>query len=77
MPETGTKICKALIDKGTKKNVVPVETMEEAVAAAYEFTSEGKTCLLSPAAPSYNVYRNFEHKGNHYKEVVKNLGESV
>ncbi|MBP3442722.1 MAG: UDP-N-acetylmuramoyl-L-alanine--D-glutamate ligase [Clostridia bacterium] len=77
MPETGTKICKALIDKGTKKNVVPVETMEEAVAAAYEFTSEGKTCLLSPAAPSYNVYRNFEHKGNHYKEIVKKLGETV
>lgn len=74
MPETGTKICNALIERGSKKNVVPVETMEEAVEAAYRFTEEGKTCLLSPAAPSYNVYRNFEHKGNHYKEVVKELG---
>lgn len=75
MPETGTKICNALIERGSKKNVVPVETMEEAVAAAYKYTSEGKTCLLSPAAPSYNVYKNFEYKGNHYKEVVKKLGE--
>lgn len=75
MPETGTKICNALTERGSKKNVVPVETMQEAVAAAYKYTSEGKICLLSPAAPSYNVYKNFEYKGNHYKEVVKKLGE--
>lgn len=75
MPETGTKICNALKERGSKKNIIPVSTMEEAVAAAYEYTEKGKTCLLSPAAPSYNVYRNFEHKGNHYKKIVKELGE--
>ncbi len=75
MPETGTKICNALKERGSKKNVVAVETMEEAVAAAYKLTAKGAICLLSPAAPSYNVYRNFEHKGNHYKEIVKKLGE--
>lgn len=75
MPETGTKICDALVKKGSSKNIIFAENMEEAVSAAYKYTSEGKTCLLSPAAPSYNVYRNFEHKGNHYKEVVKKLGE--
>jgi UDP-N-acetylmuramoylalanine--D-glutamate ligase len=75
MPETGTKICNALIEKGSEKNIVFAETMEDAVEAAYRYTAEGKTCLLSPAAPSYNVYRNFEHKGNHYKEVVKKYGE--
>ena len=75
MPETGTKICNALIEKGSSKNIVFAQTMEDAVEAAYKYTSEGKTCLLSPAAPSYNVYRNFEHKGNHYKEVVKKYGE--
>lgn len=75
MPETGTKICNTLIARGTKKNVVPVKTMQEAVETAFKFTAKGKTCLLSPAAPSYNVYKNFEHKGNHYKETVKALGE--
>lgn len=74
MPETGTKICNALLNIGTEKNVVAVETMEEAVAAAYKYTKKGCSCLLSPAAPSYNVYKNFEHKGNHYKEIVKKLG---
>ncbi len=76
MPETGTKICNALKAMGSNKNIVPVETMEEAVAAAYKYTQKGSTCLLSPAAPSYNVYKNFEYKGNHYKEVVKKLGEN-
>lgn len=71
MPETGTKICKALSDRQSKKNIIAVETMEEAVTAAYKFTKKGCSCLLSPAAPSYNVYKNFEHKGNHYKELVK------
>ncbi len=76
MPETGTKICNALTAMGSKKNIVLAETMEDAVAAAYKYTAKGATCLLSPAAPSYNVYKNFEHKGNHYKDVVKILGEN-
>lgn len=77
MPETGTKICNALNERGSSKNVVFAGNMVEAVEAAYKYTSEGMTCLLSPAAPSYNYYRNFEHKGNHYKEVVKSLGEKA
>ncbi len=74
MPETGTKICSALKERNSKKNIILAENMEEAVAAAYEHTEKGKTCLLSPAAPSYNVYKNFEYKGNHYKKIVKQLG---
>ncbi len=76
MPETGTKICNALKAMGSEKNIVPVNTMDEAVAAAYKYTAAGTVCLLSPAAPSYNVYKNFEYKGNHYKELVKKLGEN-
>jgi UDP-N-acetylmuramoylalanine--D-glutamate ligase len=45
--------------------------MEQAVDAAFRFTEKGKSCLMSPAASSYNVYKDFEHKGNHYKELVK------
>jgi UDP-N-acetylmuramoylalanine--D-glutamate ligase len=45
--------------------------MEEAVDAAFRFTRKGKSCIMSPAASSYNVYKDFEHKGNHYKECIK------
>jgi len=48
--------------------------MEAAVAAAYRLTAPGKACLLSPAASSYNVYRDFTQKGGHFKALVKQLG---
>lgn len=73
MVETGHNIGNALIEKGSKKNIVFVKDMEEAVRAAYKFTEKGKVCLLSPAASSYNVYKNFEEKGRHYKELVRAL----
>ena len=46
------------------------ETLEEAVEKSFELTASGKACLLSPAAASYNRYRNFEEKGNAFKKMV-------
>ena len=40
---------------------------------AYENTKG--ICILSPAASSYNEYKNFEEKGRHYKELIKKYGE--
>ncbi len=74
MPETGHNIIDKLTEMGCTKNMVKAEDMEHAVKAAFEFTQKGKSCLLSPAASSYNVYKNFEYKGNHYKELIKKLG---
>ena len=71
MPDTGVAICNALLEKGCPKNIIIAETMEEAVDAAFRFTRKGKSCIMSPAASSYNVYKDFEHKGNHYKECIK------
>ncbi len=71
MPDTGINICNALLERGCTKNIILANTMEEAVDAAFRFTEKGRSCILSPAASSYNVYRDFEHKGNHYKELVK------
>lgn len=30
---------------------------------------------MSPAASSYNVYKDFEHKGKHFKKLVREKGE--
>ncbi len=73
LPDTGANICNALLERGCTKNIVVVEDMEGAVNAAFELTREGKSCIMSPAASSYNVYRDFEHKGNHYKDLVRNF----
>ena len=73
MPDTGHSIIDALSHLGCDKKMFKAEDMEQAVKAAYDMTEKGKSCLLSPAASSYNVYKNFEYKGNHFKETVKAL----
>ena len=47
-----------------------VETLEEAVALAKKVTAPGKACVMSPAAPSYGVFKNFEERGEKFKEYV-------
>lgn len=71
---TGHKIIDMMIANGTKKNLIKAENLEEAVKSAYENTKDG-ICILSPAASSYNEYKNFEEKGRHYKELIKKYGE--
>ena len=70
MPETGYKIGKEL--ENTSKNIIYVETLEEAVIKAKEITKKSTICLLSPSAPSYNYFKNYIEKGNKYKELIKN-----
>ena len=58
-----------------KEKCYIVDTMEEAVSTAKKVTKKGKICLLSPAAASYGFFKNFEERGNQYKELVKNSNE--
>ena len=48
-------------------------SMEEAVHFAQQNTEAGKICLLSPAASSYDHYKNFEYRGADFKQCVKQL----
>ena len=50
-----------------------VEHLEDAVKLAAEITPEGMSCVLSPAAASYGIFKNFEERGDAFKELVKNL----
>ena len=70
LPETGHMIIEGLKSRGTKKMLLPVKNMEEAVELAYARTAKGRICLFSPAAASYNYYKNFEEKGRHFKSLV-------
>ncbi|MCR5484076.1 MAG: UDP-N-acetylmuramoyl-L-alanine--D-glutamate ligase [Clostridiales bacterium] len=71
LPETGHVICREIMLRGADKNIVLAKDMEEAVDKAFELTKKGKSCLLSPAAASYNRYRDFDEKGKHYKKLVR------
>lgn len=74
-PATGHTIVHALEAADAPQRVLCAADLEEAVRLAYQYTEAGKACLLSPAASSYNVYKNFEEKGRHYKALVKEYGE--
>lgn len=69
MYDTGRRIYKALTPR---KNYFLVETLEEAVKVAKGCTAMGKACIMSPAAPSYGVFKNFEERGERFKEYVMN-----
>lgn len=71
MPTTGYKIGQLLMEEGCTKNIVFVDTLEEAVATAKKVTAKGGICLLSPAASSYEYFKNFQEKGNCYKKLVQ------
>lgn len=71
LPDTGVMLCNRLLENGTTKNAIPVGSMDEAVEIAFRETPSGRSCLFSPAASSYNVYKDFEEKGNHFKTLVK------
>lgn len=49
------------------------EHLEEAVKLASEITPEGRSCVMSPAAASYGIFKNFEERGEVFKKLVKEL----
>ena len=73
LPETGHKIIEELKKQGCNKNMICAKDMADAVKSADECTQKGKSCLFSPAAASYNYYKNFEEKGKHYKSLIAEL----
>lgn len=77
MGETAQKIQDAVMssdkfkDSGLK--IFRVKNMQEAVRTAYDNAVEGDIVSLSPACASFDMYRMFEERGNHFKQLVNEL----
>lgn len=82
-PTTGEKIWNEIV-REAKKNLnfsrrikrikhFFANSMEEAVRFAYEGTKRGKVCLLSPAYPSFSLFKDYKQRGNLFKKFVKKL----
>jgi UDP-N-acetylmuramoylalanine--D-glutamate ligase len=68
--EDGPKIAQVL------QGVVPVErvtTFVDAVAQAYRLAKTGELVLLSPACASFDMFNNYEHRGQVFVELVRAL----
>ncbi|MFB6319774.1 UDP-N-acetylmuramoyl-L-alanine--D-glutamate ligase [Saccharicrinis sp. FJH54] len=53
--------------------IVEAETMEEAVKTSYFLAKKGDTVLLSPACASFDRFKNYEDRGNQFKQQVRKL----
>ena len=47
--------------------------MEQAVRKAYEISESGDIVSMSPASASFDLYKNFEERGEHFKRLVNEL----
>ncbi len=53
--------------------ILHVKSYEEAVLNAEKYARPGDTVLLSPASTSFDMFRNFEERGNVFKKLVNEL----
>ncbi len=53
--------------------MVNTGSAQEAVKAAFHFANKGDVVLLSPACASFDLFKNYEDRGNQFKEAVRDL----
>ena len=58
---------------GKCDKIVDVQSMEDAVNAAYQMANDGETVLLSPCCASFDLFQNYEDRGRQFKKCVRNL----
>lgn len=79
MEATGKRIYREIMenmpDFAGKDRLYVVEHLQDAVALAKEITKKGGSCILSPAAASYGIFKDFEKRGECFKKLVLEEGE--
>lgn len=55
--------------------IIKVDSMENAVKEAKNNSKSGDIVVLSPACASFDLYKNFEERGNHFKSLVSKIIE--
>ena len=53
-----------------KERLFVVNHLEDAVRLAKQITKKGGSCILSPAAASYGIFKNFEERGDYFKQLI-------
>jgi UDP-N-acetylmuramoylalanine--D-glutamate ligase len=69
--EAADEIAEALADAGVRFSAS--RTLEQAVVDAFEDAEPGEVVLLSPACASYDQFRDFEERGQRFRELVEAL----
>lgn len=54
------------------RQVLVEDDYSQIVPWCFAHTAQGQICLLSPAAASYDAFKNFEHRGETFKQLIIN-----
>ena len=77
MGQTAEKIFGVVKQKKEEQNkqinIYKLKTLEEAIEKAKENAKPNQVVLFSPASASFDMFKNFEERGNKFKELVKKL----
>ena len=67
---------KNILESSYKGKIIIEQGLEDATKASIEIAKEtnSKSILLSPACASFDQYKNYEERGNHFKKIVKGYG---
>jgi UDP-N-acetylmuramoylalanine--D-glutamate ligase len=71
LPVTGERLAAAARKAAPDIDVTEVPDLDAAVAALEEKRDRFDTVILSPGAPSYNQFKNFEERGHRFVELCK------
>jgi UDP-N-acetylmuramoylalanine--D-glutamate ligase len=69
--EDNQKIIEAFA--GMVETIVEAKTASEAVMHGYRLATKEETVLLSPACASFDLFENYEDRGNQFKQAVRSL----
>jgi len=58
---------------GDVETIEEYQSADEVVKAAYRIARRGEVVLLSPACASFDLFENFEDRGNQFKKAIRNL----
>ncbi len=57
----------------TNCKIIDTDNLADAVKAAYDVAQKGDTVLLSPCCASFDLFKNYEDRGEQFKQTVKQL----
>lgn len=75
-PVTGKRLKDEILKLGGfSPKIFFVSSMKEAVKISFQVTKKGKICLLSPAAASFNIFKDYKERGNLFKKWIRYYGK--
>ena len=75
--KAGARMMELVVNRGVQSNFMIYNSMKEAFTYLSAHAKQGDLCLLSPAASSYDQYKNFEARGAKFKTLARQFSLSL